>query len=63
MQLATQVVASMLALEAIDSTSDIKLYINSSGEHLAPCYALLTHVASPPASGALFTLQIAKLES
>ena len=53
----------MLALEAIDSTSDIKLYINSSGEHLAPCYALLTHVASPPASGALFTLQIAKLES
>ena len=30
-QLATQVVASMLALEAIDSTSDIKLYINSPG--------------------------------
>lgn len=30
-ELATQVVASMLALEAIDSTSDIKLYINSPG--------------------------------
>jgi len=28
---ATQIVASLLALEAMDSTSDIKLYINSPG--------------------------------
>ena len=30
-QMATQVVASLLALEAFDDKSDIKLYINSPG--------------------------------
>ncbi len=30
--MATQVVASLLALEAFDDESDIKLYINSPGE-------------------------------
>ncbi len=31
LQVATQIVATMLALEAIDPTADIKLYINSAG--------------------------------
>jgi ATP-dependent protease ClpP protease subunit len=30
-QLATQVVGSLLALEAMDEEEDIRLYINSSG--------------------------------
>lgn len=30
-QVATKVVASMLALESLDATADIKLYINSQG--------------------------------
>jgi len=30
--MATQVVASLLALEAFDDESDIKLYINSPGD-------------------------------
>lgn len=32
MQLATQIVASLLALEAADEAQDIQLYINSQGK-------------------------------
>lgn len=35
-QVATQTVAQMLALEAIDPTADIKLYINSMGDPHSP---------------------------
>jgi Clp protease len=43
LQLATQTVAQMLALEAIDPTADIRLYINSAG---VVCQAFSAHSAS-----------------
>ena len=33
MQLATQIVASLMALENLNPNEDIKMYINSSGDH------------------------------
>lgn len=32
LQMATQVVGSLLALEAMDETEDIRIYLNSTGE-------------------------------
>jgi ATP-dependent protease ClpP protease subunit len=52
-QLATQTVAQMLALEAIDPTADIRLYINSAGpvrqtrHDPCVCLPLATFVAPP----------------
>ena len=36
LQVATNIVASLLAMEAMNDSEDIKLYINSPGE-LSPC--------------------------
>ena len=41
LQVATSIVASMLALEAIDETQDIQIYINSQGKLMgqsSPCH-------------------------
>lgn len=45
LQVATQVVASLLALESIDPEEDITIYINSQGE--LPVWGLARWASSP----------------
>lgn len=39
MQMATQIVGSLMALEAMDEEEDIRIYINSSGAHPFPLFS------------------------
>jgi ATP-dependent protease ClpP protease subunit len=41
-QISTQIVGSLLALEAFDEKEDIRLYINSSGEDLSALIGWIT---------------------
>ena len=54
MQIATRVVASMLAMETLDETADIKLYINSQGASASSVAAsIITCTKAVPASSVL----------
>ena len=52
LQVATQIVASLLALETLSETEDIKMYINSPGAHPTP-HALHAPVRPSPACTAV----------